>query len=95
VFPVKARMQKSRTSLGYRQVTTRSDSCFGPAGTILRGHEFHYSHIDSMPDHVKRIYQINNGTQEGYSYKNVLGGYMHIHFGYSPQAITSFINHCQ
>ncbi len=95
VFPVHARMQKSRTSLGYRQVTTRGHSFFGPAGTILRGHEFHYSSIDTMPDHVKRVYQVNNGTLEGYCHKNVLGGYMHLHFGYNPQAVKNFINHCQ
>jgi len=95
VFPVKAHMQKNRTSLGYRQITTCAHSCFGPAGTILRGHEFHYSTIDTMPDHINRIYQVNNDTLEGYSHKNVLGGYMHIHFGYCPQMVTKFINHCQ
>lgn len=95
VFPVKARMKKSRTSLGYRQITTRDHSCFGPAGTILRGHEFHYSTIDTMPEHVKRIYQVNNDTLEGYCHKNVLGGYMHLHFGYCPQMAIQFINHCQ
>ncbi len=95
VFPVKARMQKSRTSLGYRQVTTRDRSCFGPTGTILRGHEFHYSAIDTMPDHIKRIYQVNNDTREGYCHKNVLGGYMHLHFGYCPQMVTQFIKNCQ
>ncbi len=95
VFPVKAHMQKSRTSLGYRQISTSAHSCFGPAGSILRGHEFHYSTIDTMPDHIKRIYQVNNDTLEGYCYKNVLGGYMHLHFGYSPQMVTHFINHCQ
>ncbi len=94
VFPVKSRMQKSRTSLGYRQIITRDRSCFGPAGTTLRGHEFHYSTIDTMPNHVKRIYQVNNGTREGYCHKNVLGGYMHLHFGYCPQMAMQFINHC-
>lgn len=95
IFPVRSHMQRSRTSLGYRQVTTRGHSYFGPAGTILRGHEFHYSNIDTMPDHVKRVYQVNNDTLEGYCYKNVLGGYMHLHFGYSPQVVMNFINHCQ
>ncbi len=95
VFPVKAHMQKNRTSLGYRQVTTRDHSCFGSAGTVLRGHEFHYSNIDTMPDHIKRIYQVNNDTLEGYYHKNVLGGYMHLHFGYCPQMVVQFINNCQ
>lgn len=95
IFPVKAHMQKKRASLGYREVTTSAHSFFGPPGTMLRGHEFHYSNIDEMPAHIKRIYQVNNGSQEGYCYKNVLGGYMHHHFGYNPQVVMEFINHCK
>jgi len=95
VFPVKAEMQKTRASLGYRQVETTDPCCFGPAGTILRGHEFHYSKIGKMPAHIKRIYQVSNDSLEGYNYKNVLGGYMHLHFGYKPQMVIDFINYCK
>lgn len=94
-FPVKARMQKTRASLGYREVQTQSGCCFGPAGTVLRGHEFHYSNIDEMPKHIERIYAVNNGTSEGYTYKKVLGGYMHLHFGFAPQVASEFINFCR
>ncbi len=90
-FPVKAHMQKTRASLGYREVTTQSACCFGPAGTILRGHEFHYSSIDQMPDHIERVYAVNNATSEGYIYKKALGGYMHLHFGFAPQLAGDFI----
>jgi len=95
IFPVKAYMQKKRASLGYRETTTGKRSFFGPTGTILRGHEFHYSNIDKMPDHIDRIYKVNNGSREGYCYKNVLGGYMHHHFGYNPQVVQEFINYCR
>ena len=94
-FPVRAQMQAKRAGLGYREVRTTDRSFFGAAGTILRGHEFHYSHIDPMPAHIARIYQVNNGTQEGFTYRRVLGGYMHLHFGFSPQVMEEFINFCQ
>lgn len=94
-YPVSARMQKSRTSLGYREIKTEAACCFGPLGTILRGHEFHYSSIDKMPDYIERIYSVNNGTKEGYCYKKALGGYMHLHFGFSPQVANEFINFCR
>ncbi len=94
-FPVRARMQEKRAGLGYREVRTTDRSCFGPAGTVLRGHEFHYSHIDSMPANIARIYEVNNGTQEGYAHRKVLGGYMHLHFGFSPQVVEEFINFCR
>lgn len=94
-FPVTASMQKTRASLGYREVETRAQCCFGPAGTVLRGHEFHYSKIDTMPETIERIYQVNNGTTEGYAYRKVLGGYMHLHFGFAPQVAAEFIKYCR
>ncbi len=94
-FPVRARMQEKRASLGYREVRTTGRSCFGPAGTVLRGHEFHYSHIETMPADIARIYEVNNGTREGYAYRKILGGYMHLHFGFSPQVTEDFINFCR
>ena len=34
---------KRRMNLGYRQATLLADTALGPAGTVLRGHEFHYA----------------------------------------------------
>lgn len=93
-FPVFSAMQTKRASLGYREVETLHRSCFGPGGTILRGHEFHYSNIEEMDSSIPRIYQVNNGTREGYNQRRVLGGYMHLHFGYSPEVAAAFINFC-
>lgn len=100
VFPVTARMQKTRASLGYREVCLEQDCFFGPTGTVLRGHEFHYSVIDEMPGHIERIYAVNssvNGNQsrEGYRHNNVLGGYLHLHFGYNPQMAVEFVRACR
>ena len=39
------RFDQRRLHLGYRAITTRLASPFGPSGTQLRGHEFHYSVI--------------------------------------------------
>ena len=94
VFPVTARMQKRRAALGYREISLERDCFLGEKGTILRGHEFHYSAIDEMPESVERLYSVNNGAREGYSYKNVIGGYMHLHFGYSPQVAVDFVKGC-
>jgi cobyrinic acid a,c-diamide synthase len=94
-FPVISAMQTKRASLGYREVTTQQVCCFGAANTVLRGHEFHYSNIEEMDSSIPRIYQVNNGALEGYNYRRVLGGYMHLHFGYSPEVATAFINYCR
>ena len=94
VFPTRAAMQTKRASLGYREVTTSAPSFFGPAGTVLRGHEFHYSHIEPLDDTSERVYELGNGTTEGYRYKNTLGGYLHLHFGFNPEAVGNFIHFC-
>ena len=36
---------KRRMNLGYRQATLLADTALGPAGTVLRGHEFHYASL--------------------------------------------------
>ncbi len=95
VFPVQARMQGRRASLGYREIRLKEDGLFGAAGTILRGHEFHYSAIDEMDSSVARVYAVNNDTEEGYLYKNVLGGYMHLHFGSSPDSVRAMLCYMQ
>ncbi len=94
VFPTRAAMQTKRANLGYRQITTAVPSFFGPAKTVLRGHEFHYSHIEEMNDSIERVYSVDNNTLEGYRYKNTLGGYMHLHFGFNNDAARNFIQFC-
>jgi cobyrinic acid a,c-diamide synthase len=36
---------KRRMNLGYRQATLLAGCALGPAGTVLRGHEFHYASV--------------------------------------------------
>ncbi len=98
VFPAQARMLKQRRALGYRQVSLKMKNQLGPVGTTVRGHEFHYSDVE-MPETVERCYQLDRrgGEQlapEGYRYKNVLGSYVHLHFGSNPQVAKNFINYC-
>ena len=37
---------RRKLSLGYRQIRLRVDTVLGPAGAMLRGHEFHYATAD-------------------------------------------------
>ncbi len=94
VFPLQTRMQGRRASLGYREVRLQEEGLFGTAGTVLRGHEFHYSSIDENKSSIPKLYAVNNDTEEGYQYRNVLGGYMHLHFGSNPEAVKTFIHKC-
>ncbi len=93
VFPFECHMQEKLTSLGYRQITTKKDSILGPAGTTVRGHEFHYSKIKGCTSQVDTIYSVtgHGGKQEGYFTKNVLGSYIHLHFGSNPEVARHLV----
>lgn len=43
LLPVETSFARPRLHLGYRAVATLAATPFGPAGTRLRGHEFHYA----------------------------------------------------
>jgi cobyrinic acid a,c-diamide synthase len=98
VFPARARMLPKRKALGYRQVETRADCIIGPAGTVARGHEFHYSEIDTLSDKIFRHYRVTRQgrelADEGYRFRNCLASYIHLHFGSNPAIAPSFVAAC-
>lgn len=99
VFPAAARLLAKRRALGYREVTMTVDTPLGPAGTVARGHEFHYSEL-AMPPEVARGYRLagRDGRPlgaEGYRVGNVLGSYVHLHFAGNPQLAENFVAACR
>jgi cobyrinic acid a,c-diamide synthase len=99
IFPVSTRMLPRRRALGYRQVELLVESVIGGKGTLARGHEFHYSEMEEMPPSVVRLYGVSRKNvslgQEGYSYKNCLASYIHLHFGSSHGIADSFVAQCR
>ncbi|WP_417915705.1 cobyrinate a,c-diamide synthase [Candidatus Electronema sp. JC] len=91
VFPVTARMGQRLRRLGYRTAELRGDCLLGPAGSVLHGHEFHWSDIDPMPEQVRRVYALDDGRAEGYLLNRTLAGYVHLHWGGSPEAARWFV----
>jgi len=94
VYPVTSRMQKRLRRLGYRQVEMQTDTVLGSSGFYCYGHEFHYSEIDEMPASVQRGYILDDGRAEGYQVNNTLAGYVHLHWGQTPDAARNFVRAC-
>ncbi|MFA7402419.1 MAG: cobyrinate a,c-diamide synthase [Pelobacteraceae bacterium] len=99
VFPVRCRMLPRRKALGYRQAELAGDVAIGKKGAVVRGHEFHYSEIGTMPAEVERCYQVSRqgvtlGT-EGYRIRNCLASYIHLHFGSNRDIATTFVTACR
>lgn len=95
VFPVLSRMQKRLRRLGYRQVELRRDTILGRQGTFCYGHEFHYSTVDEMPPEVQRGYILDDGRIEGYLVNNTLAGYVHLHWGRTPEVAPHVVHSCR
>lgn len=81
IFPMTTKMGNRLNRLGYRDAELTQDCPLGKNGEILYGHEFHYSEIVNIDPDVEKIFRLNNGQLEGYRVDNVLGGYVHLHFG--------------
>ena len=98
-FPSRARMLPKRKALGYRQVETCAAGIIGPAGTVARGHEFHYSEIGTLPDDIGRLYRVTRQgrelSAEGYCYRNCLASYIHLHFGSNAAIAPAFVTACR
>jgi cobyrinic acid a,c-diamide synthase len=103
LLPAWTRMLDRLKSLGYAEVVLSADSLFGPPGTILRGHEFHYSELVEDPcaeSRWSRVYQVGRrrGSErvaEGYARGRILASYVHLHFGSNLSAARAFIAACR
>lgn len=94
VFPFDTAMQPRLRSLGYRQPRQRCDSILGPRDLVLHGHEFHYSAVTGNAE-AATVYSLEDGRAEGYCLKNTLAGYMHLHWGRTPQVAEHFVRACR
>ena len=94
LYPFAARMQPRLRSLGYRQPSVVQDCLLAPRGTVLHGHEFHYSTIENS-ESFPFAYQLADGGSEGYLRHNTLAGYIHLHWGRTPEAAARFVQACR
>jgi cobyrinic acid a,c-diamide synthase len=96
--PGRAIMTPRRTALGYREARTLADGPFGQAGTLLRGHEFHYSRLDGAEaTHPAWRLTASDGTSacDGWAQGNIVGGYFHAHLASNPEAARRFVEACR
>ncbi|MGD9947064.1 MAG: cobyrinate a,c-diamide synthase [Desulfobulbus sp.] len=93
-YPFTARMQPRLRSLGYRQPRVEQDCLLAARGTVLHGHEFHYSTIEDAAA-FPAAYRLADGRSEGYIHDHTLAGYIHLHWGRTPEAAARFVQACR
>jgi cobyrinic acid a,c-diamide synthase len=98
VFPARVTMRPPRMSLGYVEVALTSPTVLGPAGTLARGHVFHFSTLGVVPTTVPRAYTVSahggGSWAEGYVVGHALLSYVHLHFASNPALARSFVDAC-
>jgi cobyrinic acid a,c-diamide synthase len=80
----------SRVTVGYRTATFQVDTPIGPHGTVVRGHEHHYSSLDPAGDALQLVGRA--GTRfEGWGTPTLLATYLHMHLGGDPTPAERFV----
>ncbi len=96
VLPIITVMDSKLRRLGYREIQTISDSFMGPAGTKIRGHEFHYSYIED-DSKIANVYNLlypqkNDMEAVGIQNGNVLASYVHLYWGSNSKIAENIIS---
>jgi len=99
VLPFSIEMTSQLTKFGYVTVDLTRDCLLGATGAVLRGHSFHYSRIVETPS-LPTSYRVNYSLsakqeEEGFSLRNVLASYIHLHFRTSPHIARNFVELAQ
>jgi cobyrinic acid a,c-diamide synthase len=79
-----------RLTLGYRTARVDADTPVAPAGTEVRGHEFHYSVLDPPGDALEMSGR-NGATRAGYASPRLLASYLHLHLAADPRLAERFV----
>ncbi|HDK41082.1 MAG TPA: cobyrinate a,c-diamide synthase [Nitrospirae bacterium] len=97
VFPIVFELEKKMQAHGYTIVKVAGPNPYFPEGSILKGHEFHYSRVAEfkkgrthMAFNMRRGKGIKN-SMDGICYKNVLATYTHLHALGSPKWVDGMI----
>ncbi len=98
-IPGRAAMGGARAALGYRTGRTLAPGPLGPAGTELRGHEFHYSRAEGLAEGEGQgawSLEASSGavSADGWASGAVIGGYFHAHLASNPEAAAHFVRAC-
>lgn len=94
VLDASARMSE-RLTLGYREAVAVSDSVLAPAGTRMRGHEFHRTVVEPGAG-ATPAWGLHRPERrvEGFVQGNVHASYLHTHWAAEPGVARRFVERC-
>ncbi|MFH1416862.1 MAG: cobyrinate a,c-diamide synthase [Planctomycetota bacterium] len=83
-LPVSFSLRVKPQGHGYVELETVRENAFFPIGESLRGHEFHYTCVQSAAEDLTFAFRVRrghgfDGRRDGLCYRNVLASYTHLH----------------
>lgn len=89
VLPIEVQVFREPKGHGYVEIEVVEHCAFYDEGTVLRGHEFHYSAIAKVRSDLKTVFLLRKGQgafsgRDGIVWKNVLATYVHVHAAGTP-----------
>ncbi len=96
VLPARARMT-DRLTLGYREAVAATATPWLDAGERVRGHEFHYTHVEparDVGDEWPAAWTLSaRGVErtEGYARGGVQASYLHVHWAAFPRLAARLV----
>ncbi|MFH1486081.1 MAG: cobyrinate a,c-diamide synthase [Chloroflexota bacterium] len=94
VVPFSSRLDNRRLSLGYRTVRALSHGPLLRLGETVRGHEFHWSVLESGAERMNAYEIVGGHRREGFHVNNVLASYVHLHMGSLRTMARRFVEVC-
>jgi cobyrinic acid a,c-diamide synthase len=94
LIPARVAMQPRFAALGYVTVAAECPTRLGPVGTLVRGHEFHYSTLEPLAPlpYATRLLRPDRAPKpDGIRIGGLLAGYAHMHFGSNPAVARSLL----
>ena len=73
-----------------RRARAGVDTPLAPAGTELRGHEFHYSNLEPSGDALTMSGR-NGETRAGFASPRLFASYLHLHLAADPRIAERFV----
>ena len=101
LFPFWTKMRKSLKALRYCAVKFNEDTVLARKGSVIHGHEFHYSELMEFEADGpwRKVYTVSRPSQgatfqEGFQRDNILLSYIHLHFASHPEALDRIVSVC-
>ncbi len=81
-------------TLGYREAVAVRDSPVARVGERVRGHEFHRTTVRRGQD-TEPAWQWSAGAPDGFTTRNHVASYLHLHWAGKPAMATRFVGACR